>query len=86
MFVLFLKVKYEQNQLSHAYLFVGVDGIGKKTFAVEFAELVGCKFPDLLIIESKKGEEIKIEKVREALNFLSYNVIVNFLYMLLRVL
>jgi len=78
----FLKKKFESNQLSHAYLFVGQREIGKKTFALEFAELLGCKFPDLLIIESVNSEssvknkkdslEIDISQIREAQKFLSY--------------
>jgi DNA polymerase-3 subunit delta' len=76
----FLKKKFELNQLSHAYLFTGAREIGKKTFAVEFAEFIGCKFPDLMILSeaNKKdqkfgdGGEIKIAQIREAQNFLSY--------------
>jgi DNA polymerase III subunit delta' len=41
----FLKNKFEVNQLSHAYLFTGASGIGKKTFIVEFAKLISCKSP-----------------------------------------
>jgi len=75
----FLKKKFEQNQLSHSYLFTGADGIGKKFFAKEFANFVGCKFPDLMSVEAPKkdqifgdGGEIKIAKIREVQNFLSY--------------
>ena len=50
----FLKNKFEANQLSHAYLFSGEEGIGKKLFAKEFSELVECKFPDLKIVEKKR--------------------------------
>jgi DNA polymerase-3 subunit delta' len=38
----FLKKKSESNELSHAYLFTGADGIGKKTFAKEFIKFVNC--------------------------------------------
>ena len=50
------------------------DGIGKKTFAIEFSELVGCKFPDLKIVYEKKVNktEIDISQIREVQNFLSY--------------
>ena len=75
----FLKKKHELNQLSHAYLFTGGKEIGKKTFAVEFAELVGCKFPDLLIVKSidskssiedkRDNLEIDVGQVRDALKF-----------------
>jgi DNA polymerase-3 subunit delta' len=75
-----LKKKFELNQLSHAYLFVGQKEIGKRAFAKEFAEFIGCKFPDLLIVSeaNKKdpkfgdGGEIKILQIREVQNFLSY--------------
>ena len=78
----FLKKKHELNQLSHAYLFAGQEGIGKKTFAIEFGGLVGCKFPDLLVVESinsassiknkKDSLEIDIDQIRDAQKFLSY--------------
>jgi DNA polymerase-3 subunit delta' len=68
----FLKNKFETDQLSHAYLFSGQDQIGKKLVATKFAEYIGCKFPDLMIIVSDQGKEIPISKVREAQNFLGY--------------
>ncbi|MGA2417889.1 MAG: AAA family ATPase [Candidatus Staskawiczbacteria bacterium] len=69
----FLKKKSEANQLSHAYLFTGTEGIGKKLFANAFAEFLGCKFPDLKIVEKKEDKtEIDISQVREVQNFLSY--------------
>ena len=76
----FLKGQFEHNKLSHAYLFTGAEGIGKKTFAKEFSEFIGCRFPDLKIlsIANKKdqihgdGGEIKVSQVREVQNFLSY--------------
>jgi len=68
----FLKKKFELNQLSHAYLFSGQKEIGKRSFAVEFAAFIGCKFPDLIIVESEDGKEISIAKIREVQSFLSY--------------
>lgn len=68
----FLKKKFELDQLSHAYLFTGAKEIGKKTFAIEFADLLGCKFPDLMIVKSDDGKEIPIVKIREVQNFLAY--------------
>ncbi|MCX6724365.1 MAG: AAA family ATPase [Candidatus Staskawiczbacteria bacterium] len=76
----FLKNKFELGQLSHAYLFTGPKEIGKKMFATEFAGMLGCKFPDLMIVSeaNKKddkfgdGGEIKISQIREVQNFLSY--------------
>jgi len=76
----FLKKKLDVDQLSHAYLFTGEEGIGKKLFAKEFAELAGCKFPDLMTVKEQNrkdekfgdGGEIKISQIREVQNFLSY--------------
>lgn len=69
----FLKKKFEVGQLSHAYLFAGADGIGKKLFAKEFSEFIGCKFPDLKVIEKKEDKkEIEILQIREVQSFLSY--------------
>ncbi len=69
----FLKNKFELNQLSHAYLFTGSREIGKKTFALEFAEFIGCKFPDLKIVTKKEDKtEIDISQIREVQNFLAY--------------
>jgi len=69
----FLKKKFELNQLSHAYLFTGAREIGKKEFAKELAELLGCKFPDLKIVTKKEDKsEIDISQIREVQNFLSY--------------
>jgi DNA polymerase III delta prime subunit len=78
----FLKKKLELNQLSHAYLFSGPKEIGKKTLALEFAELLDCRFPDLLIVESvnstssiknkKDNLEIDIGQIRDVQKFLSY--------------
>jgi DNA polymerase-3 subunit delta' len=76
----FLKKSFEANQLAHAYLFAGQKDIGKKKFAKEFAEFIGCKFPDLMVVgeQNKKdplfgdGGEIKISQIREVQNFLSY--------------
>lgn len=78
----FLKNKFESGQMAHAYLFSGQEGIGKKMFAKEFAEFVGCKFPDLLIVESinsassiknkKDSLEIDIDQIRDVQKFLSY--------------
>lgn len=37
-----LKRAFDQNRVSHAYLFYGPDGVGKKRVALEFAKLVNC--------------------------------------------
>ena len=38
----FIEGKNESGQLSHAYLFTGPEGIGKKLFAVEFVKFLNC--------------------------------------------
>lgn len=75
----FFKKNLEANKLSHAYLFTGQEGIGKKEFALKFSEFIGCKFPDLMIVGPNQkddkfgdGGEIKVSKVREVQNFLAY--------------
>lgn len=37
-----LKKIIESNNILHSYLFSGIDGIGKKTFAQEFAKMILC--------------------------------------------
>ena len=68
----FLKRKFETGQLAHAYLFAGTGLSEKKEFAKKFAEFVGCKFPDLMVVDSESGKEISIGKIREIQNFLAY--------------
>ena len=78
----FLEKKLKAGQLSHSYLFTGAKNIGKGQFAKEFTELLGCKFPDLLIVKSIDSEssvknkkdslEIDISQIRDAQKFLSY--------------
>lgn len=69
----FLKNKFEAGQLSHAYLFTGEEGIGKRMFTEKLVDFVGCKFPDLLIIKKKEDKsEIEISQIREVQNFLAY--------------
>ena len=63
---------FRANQLSHAYLFIGQKNLGKKDFAKEFSEFIGCKFPDLMIVEPEEQKEIPIAKIREVQNFLLY--------------
>jgi len=76
----FLKKNFELNQLSHAYLFTGAKEIGKKFFAKEFSEFIGCRFPDLMMVDPEDGKPfgaaqgggISIKKIREVQNFLAY--------------
>ena len=65
-----------QNQTSsHSYLFIGIQGIGKKMLAIEFAKNILClenqsfiefesnNHPDFMCIEPD-GNRIKIEQIR----------------------
>lgn len=68
-----LKKSFEENHLSHAYLFSGQEHLGKKTLALEFIKLINCKkspFADkprtfsALDAEGIKIAESSAEKVR----------------------
>ena len=37
-----LEKSIKQNKLSHSYLFIGTQGIGKKMIATEFAKMILC--------------------------------------------
>jgi len=66
-----LKSSIENQKTSHSYLFVGIQGIGKKLFAVEFAKKILClepmqeieNHPDFICVELD-GNNIKIEQIR----------------------
>ena len=60
----------ENDTASHSYLFVGIQGIGKKMIATEFAKnILGLEnvennnHPDFMCIEPD-GNRIKIEQIR----------------------
>lgn len=79
----------QKNCLPHAMLLVGEDGLGKKRFALQFAQLLLCNradmpcgqchachlfraqsHPDFLFIEPEQpGQMIKIDQIREAVEF-----------------
>ncbi|HQP91953.1 MAG TPA: DNA polymerase III subunit delta', partial [Candidatus Omnitrophota bacterium] len=44
--VTFLKKAYSSQRLAHAYIFVGPDGVGKRTTALKFAQLLVCEDRD----------------------------------------
>lgn len=46
----------KEDRISHAYIFSGIDGIGKKLFALEFAKLVNCK--SRLLNSSSQSESL----------------------------
>ena len=63
-----LKKSIEQNQISHSYIFSGIEGIGKKEIAKQFAKEILCSNiinnPDFFLIEPEDGK-IKIDTIRE---------------------
>lgn len=75
----YLIKQVENGTILHSYLFSGIDGIGKKEFAKEFAKLLLCKnsnecelfknnnHPDYKII-NEDSEVIKIEQIRDLIN------------------
>lgn len=80
----FLERKFKDNQLSHAYLFSGPGGVGKKKFSLELVKSISCKkedhycqliekgsHPDVLMVSPKDEGEIQIAQIREVQQFLS---------------
>lgn len=70
----FLKRVVETGRLPHAFLFSGVESLGKKTVAFKFLESLNCKkfskqSPDLLVVAPER--EIAISQIREVRSFLS---------------
>ena len=71
----------ERGELSHALLFYGPDGIGKKKFALRLAEQILCRdercvtqlrqgvYPELLLIED--DNMIRVEAIASVQRFLS---------------
>ena len=63
-----LQKSIQNNTISHSYMFVGIQGIGKKIIAKEFAKKILClntdNNPDFSII-GPDGNSIKIEQIRE---------------------
>lgn len=69
---LVLKKIILEDKLSHAFLFSGKEGIGKKLVALKFAEMIMTKDgtyneTDFKIIEPEKGV-IKVEVIRDLIN------------------
>jgi len=57
----FLKNAIRKNRLSHAYLFTGVDGIGKRTTAINLAMVINCLLPK---DSDSCGECLSCRKIR----------------------
>jgi len=70
-----LQDSYQQNRLHHAIMLCGKNGIGKASFAKEFAlEILqagkNTHHPDLLLIEREEDKkEISVAKIREIAKF-----------------
>lgn len=66
----FLKKSFDSEKFSHAYLFIGPEQTGKKTLALEFANLIlksdvqKRAHPDFILINPQEGE-IQIDRIRE---------------------
>ena len=62
----------KSDALSHAYLFHGPEGVGKKLFALELSGLIVGPYAasDLKVID-KKNEEIHIADIRELKDFIN---------------
>ena len=70
----YLKKLAERKMIPHALLFTGMENLGKKEVAMEFASLVlgGSPFqhPDFFFLESF-NRKIQIEQIRELINKIS---------------
>jgi len=67
---------HQNNKLHHAILIHGKKGIGKASFAKEFAAIILQSkiqnHPDLLLIEKEEGKkEISVEKIRKISGFIN---------------
>lgn len=68
----YFKNLIKKDALSHAYLFYGPEGIGKKTIALDICESIAGPIsanPDFKILD-KGGEEIHIADIRDLKNFI----------------
>lgn len=65
----------QDGSFGHAYIFSGQEMIGKRTFAIELANMVTeSSAPNVLFVDaanSESGQTIAIEEVRKVKNFLS---------------
>lgn len=64
---------YQNHKLPHAILLSGKKGIGKATFANEFALQITHSNPDVLVIEKEaEKKEISVEKIRQIKDFVNH--------------
>jgi DNA polymerase-3 subunit delta' len=71
----FLQKKFETGTLSHAYLFLGAENLGKKDFAIELVKLINCaslkegkpcqKCPSCLAIEKRTFPDLLLIKKKD---------------------
>jgi DNA polymerase III delta prime subunit len=65
-----LLTSYQNKKLPHAILLLGKKGIGKASFAREFALQITHSNPDILLIEKEaEKKEIGVEKIRSIKEF-----------------
>ncbi|MBL6664961.1 MAG: AAA family ATPase [Rickettsiales bacterium] len=67
---------YHNSHLHHGILLVGKKGIGKSSFALEFAQNISNNNsennPDILLVKKDEGKkEITVDKVRKIFNFVT---------------
>lgn len=71
-----VRTAYEQGRLAHAYLLVGPDGVGKRTFALEVAKSLLCEqppevfqpcdqCPSCLQVEAETHPDVTYARVRD---------------------
>ncbi len=58
-----IKKSVQNHQFFHAYLFSGPANLGKKTLALQFAELLKCSDNDIHVLETNSA--IKIDDIRD---------------------
>ncbi len=64
----FFESAIENSHLNHAYVFSGQDEIGKKTFALELAQLMSGNSHDIFFLtpeSSDSGQSIAIDEIRK---------------------
>jgi DNA polymerase-3 subunit delta' len=54
----------QTERLSHTYLFIGQEKLGKKTFALEFIKFING-FSDLIFVKPENDRVIQISQIRE---------------------
>ena len=72
-----LKNAFVNSRLSHAYLFSGPEGVGKKTFALELVSFQK-NHPDFFLVEPEPGKKnIQIAQIKDLVYQLSFKPFVS---------